>query len=404
MKKKLYKHQQDVVDAKKSKWGLFFDPGLGKTLTSIELAHKFKIKECLVTTTKSLKKNWKHEVEKWGDGSVNFTVMSKEEHKRDWKKLKKRFDGFIIDEAHYYGNPKSGMHKAMASHLKEVGPRCVWALTATPIMSQVWSVMAIGRLLGRNFNYYAFRKRFFIDVNMGHRRIAVQKKGIEGEITSLLRSMGSVVSKEEALPDLPEQIHQFEYFELTKEQIKGIKDLDKNPLTGNYMTYWNKYLQICNGVMKQDFDDPISYKSEKRDRVIELAKAHKKMVVVCKHKAEIFDLKEHLPKAEVYCGETPEDRRDDIIKKIDQGEEGILLLQADMGIGFNLTGVSLMVFYSHTFDFIKYTQCLGRTHRIGQKDTCTYIHLLVEDTVDEDVWKCLERKESFDISLYNRKK
>jgi len=62
----------------------------------------------------------------------------------------------------------------------------------------------------------------------------------------------------------------------------------------------------------------------------------------------------------------------------------------------------VIIFYSHTYNYTTYHQCLGRNSGQRQRSKNTYIHLVVEKTIDEEVWKCLERKESFNAELYSR--
>ena len=64
------------------------------------------------------------------------------------------------------------------------------------------------------------------------------------------------------------------------------------------------------------------------------------------------------------------------------------------GLGITLTAADTAVFYSLDFNYANYSQAIARIHRIGQKNTCTYINLISTDTVDEKIIKALENKES----------
>ncbi|MDH7566807.1 MAG: C-terminal helicase domain-containing protein [Clostridiales bacterium] len=63
------------------------------------------------------------------------------------------------------------------------------------------------------------------------------------------------------------------------------------------------------------------------------------------------------------------------------------------GLGLTLTAASTAVFYSLDFNYANYSQARARIHRIGQRNTCTYIHLVAKGTIDEKVLKALQRKE-----------
>ena len=45
------------------------------------------------------------------------------------------------------------------------------------------------------------------------------------------------------------------------------------------------------------------------------------------------------------------------------------------------------------YNYANYAQALARIHRIGQSSPVTYIHLLVEDSIDDKVLAALEKKE-----------
>ena len=52
----------------------------------------------------------------------------------------------------------------------------------------------------------------------------------------------------------------------------------------------------------------------------------------------------------------------------------------------------MAIFYSTTFSFADYEQAKARLHRIGQHHPVTYIHLVAEHTVDEDILGILKSK------------
>lgn len=412
-------HQQKVIDTAPNKWALFFDCGLGKTATALSLVDtRLSGGKVLVITTKSLKDNWKCEIDLWikDKGKNVFYVYSKEEFKKVYKTLPK-MDCVVIDEAHTASGYKSQIHKACVSFISVHKPEHIYLATATPIMSEVWSVWALSRLLGKEcMPFWSFRRKFFTEVKMGNKVIPMQRKNIEGEITELLRSFGSVVSTEDVLGPT-DVVHETEYFMQTKEQDRAVMLLDEDPTTINHMTYFTKCLQIASGTLKTDENGGYEeIKCSKLDRVKELieqmsgskslhceqSKQYPNICIVAKHTAELRMLHNNIPNSYVYDGHTPKEERQKIIDDINK-QGGVLLLQADCGIGFNLTSINLMVFYSHTFDYIKYSQCLGRNGGFRQKGRNVYLHLVTKGTIDENVLRCLERKESFDISLYSRR-
>ena len=65
---------------------------------------------------------------------------------------------------------------------------------------------------------------------------------------------------------------------------------------------------------------------------------------------------------------------------------------ATTALGLTLTAATLMVFYSMDYNMANYEQARCRIHRAGQKNECTYIHLVARGTVDEKVMKALREK------------
>jgi SNF2 family DNA or RNA helicase len=64
------------------------------------------------------------------------------------------------------------------------------------------------------------------------------------------------------------------------------------------------------------------------------------------------------------------------------------------GMGLTLTAADTAVFYSLSYNFADYEQARARIHRIGQKNACTYIHLVAENTIDEKVMAALRSKKN----------
>ena len=98
----LYKHQEEFLNINPNKCSLVWSCGTGKTRTAIEWASTGE--STLVICPKALKANWNREIEKYSitdkspDGQF-WTVVTKEEFRRDWKELH-YVDSVIVDEVH----------------------------------------------------------------------------------------------------------------------------------------------------------------------------------------------------------------------------------------------------------------------------------------------------------------
>ena len=125
----------------------------------------------------------------------------------------------------------------------------------------------------------------------------------------------------------------------------------------------------------------------------------KKLVVFCRFRPEIDIIQSLLEKkkiryASIYGDIKIEDRGLIVQEFQTKPEIKVFLAQIDTaGLGITLTAADTCVYYSKNFNYAAYSQSLARIHRIGQKNTCTYIDLSVEGTIDELISKALSRKE-----------
>lgn len=400
----LYDHQQQILDEDPKITGLWWSCGIGKTLTAIRLVENSSNVNCLIVCPKSLKENWRREIEKWSlKSNALWSVVSKEEFKKNATSIS-GINSVVIDESHFFHGHKSQMHKTMIKFLGRIRPERLYLLTATPLLSTPYNVYAISSLLGDKPNWRTFTDLYFYRIKMGPRFIWQPKKGWQDDMIPLLRYYGSVRSADECL-DLPPQIYQREDFSLTPEQKRAIKALDDDPICTAPIVKWTKVHQICGGTIKQ-YDKSIQYaKSEKTKRVLELAVEHNKLIVVCRYNAELAMLSEALEKAgietKVLNGATK--NRQELLDSFESKSHGVLLINAAVSEGYNLRGVNKMVFYSLSFSLKDRVQMEGRIHggmRGIPGKSSIYIDLVVKDTIDEDVHDCIQKKTDFQVELY----
>ena len=394
---KLYQHQQELIERNPERIGIFWGTGTGKTLTAIKLAER-NLKECLVVCPKSLTENWNEEIRDKSSGTVAFNVISKERFKQHCHSLHK-YKGIIIDEAHYFSGYTSQLHKSLIWFLAKHNPKYVWALTATPYLSSSWNIYSLGKLLGHDWSWFAWKRRFFQDIRMGSRLVPVQRAGIERIIAEITNRIG-VTARLEDLVDVPDQIFMREFFSLTSEQkraIEGINDLE-------HIVKWTKTHQIIGGTLKGDgYSADRFFKTEKLNRLLELCKENKKLVVVCRYNNEIEYISRNIKHKKVFIinGSTKDKHR--IVKEADRSAEAIVLVNAACSEGYNLPSFPIMIFYSYDFSLKNYIQLLGRIQRINAVKKNIYMSLICKGTIDEDVYKnVVEMKQDFHLEIYRK--
>ena len=100
-------------------------------------------------------------------------------------------------------------------------------------------------------------------------------------------------------------------------------------------------------------------------------------------------------------GSVKKELRGDIIEQFQKDKNTMLIVgQIDtLGVGVTLTAADTCVYYSKTYNFATYEQSLSRIHRIGQRNVCTYIDLMVDDSVDERITHALRKKEELAANI-----
>lgn len=238
------------------------------------------------------------------------------------------------------------------------------------------------------------------------------------ELTSKAHSVAYRITKEEAL-DLPEQIFQNRYCELepgarrTYDAVvrQSYAELMEGEITAtNVLTKLMRLSQISGGHVKDD---------DGRIQVISKAKLNelkdimediiidnkKKLVVFARFIPEIESIqsvaKEMGIEYSYITGDIKIEDRGEMCDKFQNNDEVKLFIAQiqTAGLGITLTAADTAVFYSLDFNYANYTQAISRTHRIGQKCTCTYINLISVGTVDEKIIKALESKEDIAKSI-----
>lgn len=394
-KNKLYAHQQRLLDKNPQSLMLVWDTGSGKSLASIEWA-KLNGGKTLIIAPKALREKWQRDIK----GMIGWAVMSKEEFRKLAKHLP-TYENLIVDESHYFSGMTSQMSKALYGYIKAHKPRRL-LLTATPYMSTPWNIFTLARHLGHEWHYLDFKQKFFVDRYIGRRVVPQVRDGIQDEIAELVQRIGDVVRLDECV-DVPEQVFETEMFKLTESQNKGKeKVIDINPIVR-----YTKYHEIANGFLKGDEYAPNEYyEADKMDRILELCRENKKVAVVCRYNAQIEAIKlalkgDSIVKLKpVYVIQGATKNKDEVVQAVEADTECVVIINASCSEGYELPSVGVIVFASLSFSYKDYKQMLGRFLRINKLKKNVYVHLVTAESIDEDVYHCIMRKEEFDIAIY----
>ena len=399
---KLYQHQQKLIDLNPKKYLLAWSCGSGKSLAAMILAEQNdQTQSRLLIFPKSLRDQWlENTIAPHSRNPMSWIMVSKEEFRKNWDKIP-ACNSICVDEAHFFSNYKSAMTKSLFAYIKKHNPQNIYLLSATPYLSSVWNIYTLGLILGRPWKWYQWNQMCFSQVKMGSRLIPIQKKKINGNPTTewvaeVIRTLGNTVALEDIF-DVPDQQYITEYFDLTAEQKKAIKELTDTTA----IVLWTKTHQICGGTQKSDGYSPDAfYKCEKLNRLKELLAEHKKAIVVCRYNNELEYLKRELGYGSIINGAVKD--KHSIIKEANASNKCLILAQAACSEGWEAPDIPVMIFYSLDFSLKNAIQMQGRIQRANNIKKNIYIYLVVADTIDNDVYKCIQKKKDFDIALYEK--
>lgn len=402
-----YTHQKNLIDANPSKRLVAFGCGAGKTRTVLQLAaNKGGTVLAVMPKTQVLDQTWEREMTATGI-RVPLTVLSKEQFKKGAPKA----DILILDEGHVFlGVSPSTRYRnkieiPRASQLFEEvvkwvdlnKPKAIYICSATPF-PQPLALWAVARLFGFiDWDYFAFRRKFYHYVPNIGRGVWIPKKDRESE--DLLRVLALKVGTFGRLQDffdVPDQVHKDITVGISTEQKKALKELPL--LYPEPLARVSKRHQIEQGVF--DGEALIEYKTEE---IVPLVQEFEKVLIFARYTKQIEALeaamrkrfKNHL--VVTLTGAT-EDRRA-VLMAAEASKKCIVIAQSQISTGYELPSFRCTVFASMSYSFVDYEQALGRTLRANAIAKNLYVYLL-SDEVDHAVLKAVKEKRDFNESLF----
>lgn len=413
--------------------------GTGKTLISIGIAGYLylqeKIKKLLIVAPLSITKVWEEEFEKFADFDYQLKVLEgstkqKNEVLRNlfgnklqvavvnyescWRMEKElvawKPDMIICDESSKIKNPMAKQSKSLHRLGKQSKHNLI--LTGTPVTNNPLDFFSQYKFLDESIfggSYYSFKNKYAVMGGYGNYQVVGYKN--LPELTEKAHSIAFRITKKEAL-DLPEQIDIKRYVELEPNARAIYNQVEKESyaelsvgeiVTTNVLTKLLRLSQITGGYIKDEFNEiaeqvSIAKLNALEEIIEECIDAGKKLVVFARFIPEIDAivklLKRYGIKYSLIRGDV-KDRAYEVDKFQNDIETKVFVGQLQTtGMGLTLTSADTAVFYSLSYNYADYEQAKARIHRIGQKNNCTYIHLIAKNTIDEKVIDALSKKKN----------
>lgn len=432
-------------------FGFLFEMGCGKTLTAIAVAgtgYKLgHLRRVLIVAPTSVCAVWPKEFQEYADFpyTVRTLLGTKAQRLKELGDLEKwPFPALQVAVINYESTWRDGIFEALqdydadliicdesqriktfdaaqskAMHRLGDQARYKLILSGTPVQNDAMDIFSQYRFLDPTIfgqNYYTFRSRYAV---MG----GFNKKQVVGyrDMDELIRKEHSIayrVTKEEAV-DLPEQTFENRivtlgkkergiYNQLKRDSVAQLEDGGQVTAT-TVLTRLLRLQQFTGGFLVEDEAmKPQLVSRGKLDALADILQDYviegrKKLVIFARFIPEVMEIIKlataMLNKAKKSCvaiyGDIPKEQRGDIVRQFQTDPDTMVFAgQIDTaGTGITLTAADTCVYYSVNFNYATYSQSLSRIHRIGQKNRCTYIHLVTAKTVDETILRALARKE-----------
>lgn len=428
-------------------FGELFEMGCGKTLTTIAVAGALynlgKIDRVLVVAPTSVCSVWPHdlnqfatfpwearvllgdkkkrlkalnELENWPFKALRIAVINYESTHRDGifeALVAYKPDLIVCDESQRIKNPSAAQSKALHK-LGDAAPfRMI--LSGTPVQNNAVDLYSQYRFLDPavyGANFYAFKNRYCIMGGYGQHQIVGYRN--MDELVEKEHSVAYRVTKEECL-DLPQQTFINRYVQFTDaeqtiyEQLRKSSFLEletgENVTATTILTMYLRLMQLTGGFLTADESTrPKQVNTAKLDALADIVDdyvvdAGKKLVIFARFRAEIAAIENLLRLRKIQYGsiygDVPMEERGKIVEDFQTNPDTkVFVAQIQTaGLGITLHAASTAVFYSYDYNYANYAQALARIHRIGQRLPVTYIHLVVDGSIDEKILAALENKE-----------
>lgn len=429
-----FKHQRECFETVKDAeyHALLLEPGLGKTKIVLDTATYRKTlnkyHKTLVVCPNTLVDNWLEETRKHSDLFAVILRGTKPERLRRLDGegdiflinyegvrviknhlIKKGFDLLVLDESTAVKNPKTAQSKGCFEISTHVKSKII--LTGTPIMNNPLDIYGQYRVLNPDVygrNHFRFRARYA--VMGGYLDKQVVRWINMTDFRERLYSCATRKTKDECL-DLPDKLYQVIRLEMPDEQQKVYNEL-KTGFISEYrdgivtapvmLTRLMRFSQITAGFTKTVEGDEYAFSKNPKvnwlvDFVQDLA-INRKVVVFCRFSYEIKMVEKALHSAGIgfVTVQGGVKGRIDLVNKFNR-DDSIRVFVGQIqttGMGITLTAANYAVFMSNSYSYGERTQAEDRIHRIGQHSNCTYIDLVMQNSIDNHIHRTLQRKES----------
>jgi SNF2 family DNA or RNA helicase len=321
-----------------------------------------------------------------------------------------KWDLIVLDEGHRIKAP--GGRASRFAQRVGVKARKRMALTGTPLPHSPLDAYGLFRFLdstiyGTSFN--RFKNRYAVMGGFGNYQVLGFQN--QDEFSELFNSITFKATRD--VLELPEVLHDYRTLEMngdarkTYDQIENTfyAQIDSGEITvSNALVKLLRLQQITGGFVKDDNGIEQELHTIKQKALAEYLgdlPQDEPVVVFCRFKADLRSVHKAADRTERTSSELSGSRRE--LEDWQEGKTDVLACQIGSGAeGIDLTRAHYCVYFSLGFSLGQYEQSLARIHRPGQDRPVYYMHLLVEKSIDQHVYKLLRQRKNVVEGIVNR--
>lgn len=413
----LMEHQKDALEAvsKYRRCAFYHSMGLGKTYTGSEKLMSFGSQRNLIVCQLSKVADWCEHMGKYYD--VKVFDLTKNKNIDPFINYKDKSVG-VINYDRIWRRPQITSLQGMSvifdesSMLKHERAKRTLAvlrmqfdgvvlLSGTPIGGKYEQLIAQCRLLGWKVPKSVFYDRFVITREMPLERfnfpiqLIIGYKNID-KLKSKLHEIGCHFLRTEDVINLPEQVMQTIEVPNTKQysefMAKFIVDVgDKEMIGETPLSRLIHARELCG-----------SYNDHKLKVVEDLLESSEERFVI------FYSFQRDYDKLKALCERigkpvaTVNGKERDLKAYVECDNSVVLCQHQAAAKGLNLQNANRMIVFDPTTQGEDHMQMLKRIHRIGQTKTCFYYFLCTKGSVEQDIYRALEKKEDYTLDLFNQ--
>lgn len=401
---------------------LAFEPGCGKTLTTLETLKHTDVKDdlTLIVAPTPLLGVWVEEMQKWYQTSPvmlrggpakrkelyskifkGYYVISYETLRQDIKIIREiKWDAVVLDESSKIQSPTAKITKAILS----LKPVTRIALNGTPISNgwqDLWAVMTWIEPLSLYGNFYKFRA---IHAVMNPNFPAIESWRDTETIKRRIAPWIMWAKKTEVLKDLPPcdpqsirvtlSAPERKVYERIREELLVKIEGEDIPIS-NALVEMTRLRQAANGLHAFEEGNTTSSKFEAISELLASVPEGEKVIVFSMYKQTINALTKSYKESNAVSitGDTPTKQREENLHSFINSKKTKCLFGTDaISKGLNLQCASYVINIDLPWSYASYDQRIGRAWRAGQTKSVTVWNIMADNTVDGHVAKLLSRK------------